>query len=203
MFTKSEETLNELGQELTLIQSKAKEISIGFGTLRKEAQSLKMGFLLHHLEEERRSLARSRGVVSLMRNKKNLWLSLGTAMAGAIFEGAITRDKLGALAGGTATFDATLRGLGETKCAVALGKRIVVRPESEISSGNTWVTWQSLREAMENLKHRALAGEELGDLDSVISKLKQGGRKLAYLGLPVTPKLLNEGSATKQTWRRI
>ena len=124
-------------------------------------------------------------------------------MAGAVFEGAITRDKLGALAGGTATFDATLRGLGETKCAVALEKRMLVKPESEISSGNTWVTWQSLREAMEDLKHRALAEEGLGDLDSVISKLKQGERKLVYLGLPVTPKLLNEGSPAKGNWERI
>ena len=52
-------TLNDLRQELTSIQNKAKMVSIRFEELHKEAESFKITVLIHQLEERRESLVRS------------------------------------------------------------------------------------------------------------------------------------------------
>ena len=39
---------------------------------------------------------------------------------------------------------------------------------------------------MQELKQKALGGEKLGDLNTVISKLEHGGSKLVYLSVPLT-----------------
>ena len=54
-----------------------------------------------------------------------------------------------------------------------LGKKISVAPEETISPQVTWITLASFYKPMEEFKERALAGEKLGNLDDVISKLKK------------------------------
>ena len=44
---------------------------------------------------------------------------------------------------------------------------------------SVWATWQSLRRAALRLKERALMGEELGDIDTIVARL-QRERLLVY-----------------------
>jgi len=178
-----EQTLDELKQEIASIKSRSGTFSTKFEEVRRQAESLKIAFLNHRLEAQRRSLARTRGYTSIMRDGKRLGASLGAAAAGLIFGGIITRDKFAALHTGMSAFDGALQGLGQTRWFVSLSKKIAVAPENSLSPEGIWVTWESLNRAMKGLKDKAVVGEKLGNLDNVIFKLKR--EKLVYLGLPV------------------
>jgi len=178
-----EQTLDELKQEIASIKSRSGTFSTKFEEVRRQAESLKIAFLNHRLEVQRRSLARTRGYTSIMRDGKRLGASLGAAAAGLIFGGIITRDKFAALHTGISAFDGALQGLGQTRWFVSLSKKIAVAPENSLSPEGIWVTWESLNRAMKGLKDKAVVGEKLGNLDNVIFKLKR--EKLVYLGLPV------------------
>ena len=178
-----EQTLDELKQEIASIKSRSGTFSTKFEEVRRQAESLKIAFLNHRLEAQRRSLARTRGYMSIMRDGKRLGASLGAAAAGLIFGGIITRDKFAALHTGMSAFDGALQGLGQTRWFVSLSKKIAVAPENSLSPEGIWVTWESLNRAMKGLKDKAVVGEKLGNLDNVIFKLKR--EKLVYLGLPV------------------
>ena len=177
-----EQTLDDLKQGIAAIKGRAGMISVKFEEVRRQAESFKVKVLNHRLEEQRRSLARTRGYTSIMRDRKGLGASLGAAAAGLILAGLISRDKFTALNTGLSSFDATLRGLGETTWAVSLGKDLTVLPRDNITSGKTWVTWGSLKTALAQLEREASQGVALGSLDSIISRL-QRRKELVYLGL--------------------
>ena len=177
-----EQTLDELKQEIASIKGRAGTFSMKFEEICRQAESFKIAFLNHRLEAQRRSLARTRGYTSIMRDRKRLGASLGAAAAGLIFGGIITRDKFAAVNAGLSSFDATLQGLGETAWAVSLGKDLRVVPKDNVTSGKTWVTWESLKSALAQLEREASQGVELGSLDSIISRL-QKCRELVYLSL--------------------
>lgn len=84
----------------------------------------------------------------------------------------MTGDKFTALHAGMSAFDGALQVIGEARCFVSLSKKIAVAPEGSFSLEGIWVTWESLNRAMKELKGKALDGENLGNLDNVISRLK-------------------------------
>ena len=156
--------------------------SMKFKELCRQTESFKVTFLTYRLEQERRSIARTRGYTSIMRYGKGLRASLGAGVAGLIVGGIMSRDKLVAVNAGLSSFDAVLRELGDTAWAASLGKDLKVLPRDNVTSGKTWVTWDSLKSALAQLEREASQGVELGSLDSIISRL-QGRGELVYLGL--------------------
>jgi len=170
------EILEHLRQELTVTEVKARETSSSFEVLHRETESIKVDALQNYLEEQRKSAARDRGIASLIKDRKKVRDSLLVAAGGFIFGGLLTRDKFGALTAGMSGFDGMVQGLGESKWCVLLGKKISVVPEETIYPQVTWITLASFHKTMEELKKTALAGEKLGSLDDVISKLMKKPR---------------------------
>jgi len=167
-----EKTLTDFGQGLTLIGSRAKEILTRFEVLQRKAEFLKIESLQRYLEEKRKDVARSRGFRALLKDRRKVRDSLLVAAGSLILGGLISKDKFVALNAGMSGFDGVLRGLGETRWLVSLGKKILVAPEDSLSPERIWCTWESLMAAIEELKKRALHGEQLGSLDNVIDNLK-------------------------------
>jgi hypothetical protein len=176
-----DQTLHDLQQDIASIKSRAGTLSMRFKEISRQSEPLKIAFLSHRLEEQRKSLARTRGYESIMRDRKRLGISLGAAAVGLIFGGIVSRDKLYAANTGLSSFDATLLGLGETNWAISLGQNLRFVPENNITPGKTWVTWGSLKSALARLEKEA-SGVKLGNLDSVISELLKRG-ELVYFAL--------------------
>ncbi len=188
-----EQTLDDLKQEIATIKGRAGMLSVKFEEMSRQAESFKVKFLNRRLEERRRSLARIRGYISIMRDGKGLGVSLVVAAAGLVVAGVATKDGLIAISKGASSFGAAVQGLGETSWAVSLGEDLTVLPLDTITSGKAWITWESLQSALAQLEKQASQGVGLGTLDSVISKL-QKCRELVYYGLPVAkPIRLEEG----------
>ena len=177
-----EQTLDELKQDIAAIKGRAGALSMKFEEVLRQAELLKVAFLNHILEEQIMSVARTRGYTSIMRDKKRLGASLGAAAAGLILGGIITKDKFAAASAGLSSFDAVLQGFGETACAVSLGKDLRVIPIDNVTSGKTWVTWESLKTALACLESEASQGVKLGNLDSIIVRLRKR-KEIIYLGL--------------------
>jgi hypothetical protein len=177
-----EQTLGGLQKDIASIKDKAGTFSMKFKEVSRQSEPLKIAFLSHRLEAQRKSLARTRGYESIMRDRKRLGISLGAAAVGLIFGGIATKDKLYAANTGLSSFEATLQGLGETAWAVSLGKGLRFVPENNVTPGETWVTWDSLKSALARLEKEASHGVKLGNLDSVISRL-QKSRELIYFAL--------------------
>lgn len=187
-----DETLNDLGQEMASVKRRAELLSTRFEGIHRCAETFKVAFLKHRLQEETRSLARTRGCTSIVRNRKALGTSLGMAAIGLIAGGIVGRDKGVAVSAGLLSFDATIRGLGECAWVVSLGKNLTVAARDKIVPGKSWVTWPSLRTALDRLEREASQGVSLGSLDNLISRLQRSG-ELVYLGL----------SEAKPTWVRM
>ncbi len=168
--------LEHLRQELNLTEVKAREIGSRFEVLNKETESMKVDALQNYLEEQKKSATRDRGIAALIKDRKRVRDSLLVAAGSFIFGGLLTRDKFGAVTAGMSGFDGMVQGLGKSKWCVILGKKISVVPEETISPEVTWITLDSFYKMMEELKKRALAGEKLGSLDDVISKLTKKPR---------------------------
>jgi len=168
--------LEHLRQELTLTEVKAREISSNFEVLRRETECMKVDALQNYLENQRKSAALDRGIASLIKDRKKARVSLLIAAGTFILGGLLTRDKLGAITAGISGVDGMVQEFGETKWCVLLGKTISVVPEEAISPKVTWITLASFYKTMEELKKKALAGEKLGNLDDVISKLTKKPR---------------------------
>ena len=178
------QTLVNLDKELASTKDRAEEISNRFEMLAREAESLKIGFLQYSLEKQRKSMARCRGIVSLNRDRRKIRTTLGIADGGFIRGGLIAKDKYAALSAGLSGLNRALEGFGESKWAVSLEKEMVIAPQDSIPSKGTWVTLESLKGVIKDLKEKALQGEQLGTLDDVINRLKQIRIKLVYLSMP-------------------
>jgi len=177
-----EQTLDDLQQDIASIKGRAVTFSTKFEEVSRQSEPLKIAFLNHRLEAQRKSLARTRGYTSIMKDGKRLGISLGAAAFGLILGGIVTKDKLSAANTGLSSFEATLQGLGETDWAVSIAKDLRFAPENSITPGKIWVTWESLKSALARLEKEASQGIELGNLDSVVSRL-QKSRELVYFGL--------------------
>lgn len=167
-----DKTLADFGQELTLIENRAKEISNRFEALQRQAEFLKMESLERYLEEQRKDVARSRGFRTLTNDKRKMRDSFLVTAGSFILGGLISKDKFVALNAGMSGFDGFLQGLGEARWFVSLGKKILVTQGDNLPSERTWFAWENLTAAIEELKRRVLHGERLGSLDNIIDNLK-------------------------------
>ena len=180
-----QQAVAEFKEELASMETIAKGVSTRLEVLVREAESSKIAFLQHLLEVKIRSETRRRGMVWLIKDKKRLSNSVLISVSDFVLQGFITQDKFAALHTGLSSFNSELQGLGHANWAVSLGKRISIAPIEEVTSEGQWLTWESLKTAMGELRNRALSGETLGDLDSVISKLKQESRVLVFVVSPI------------------
>ena len=165
------ETLEHLRQELTLTSAKAKDITGQLNILRREAESLKIHAFQYYVEEQIKSKARDRGILSLINDKRKVRNSLLMAAGSFVIGGLLTRDKFNALSAGMAGLDGMIQGFGEGDWYILFSNIISVVPEKMISPQITGITLVSFNEKMEELKKRALTGVKLGNLNDVISRL--------------------------------
>jgi hypothetical protein len=165
--------LEHLRHEINLTAVKATEINSRFEALCRETESIKVDALQNYLEEQKISVSRDIGISSLIKDRKRVRDSLLVAAGSFILGGLLTRNKFEAVSAAMSGFDGMVQGFGESKWCVLLGKKISVVQEEMISPQVTWITLASFYKIMEELKTRALSGEKLGNLDDVISKLKE------------------------------
>lgn len=141
----------------------------------------KIAILKRGLENRRKSLALEAGVISISRDRQKLGIGLGLTDLGMILGGAVGRDKLSVLNGGVSAFDGVLQGFGESGWAVSLDGELLIVPDNQVSSGRTWVTLDSLQQALEKLAEKGDVDRPLGGITDVISRLKLQQWKLEYI----------------------
>ncbi len=165
------ETLEHLRHELASTSARAKYITGRINILSREAESLKIDAFQYCAEEQRKSIARDRGIFSLINDRRKVRNSLLMAAGSFVIGGLVTRDKFTALSAGMSGFDGMIQGFGEGKWCILLGKKISVVPEESITTQVTRLPLLSFNEMMEEFKKRALDGGRMGNLDDVISRL--------------------------------
>lgn len=171
------QTLPEMRQELTLIESRAKKVSLQLQALVREMESSKVELLQKLLEQKIKSEARLRGAVLVRKDTRLLQSSILVTAGGFILGGFLTKDGWGALNFGLAGLDGALQGSGRAKWVVLLGKSIVVAASESNPLEGKWLAWDSLKLAMDELRNKAQLGEALGTLDDVLSRLEQKGER--------------------------
>ncbi len=179
-----EKRVNSLRQELAAIKSRAHTDSTRFQELGKQAECCKVYFVVFQLEARRKSLALGRGAASVTKNKKGLPVALGIAAGASFLAGIITKDGSAAASAAISGFNGALQGLGETDWAVRLGNEIAVVPQENITPGEAWVTWDSLKTAFCDLEEQAKSGACLGNLDEIISELWKSKRLVVVINSP-------------------
>ncbi len=177
-------TIADLKKELACIESSSQGVSRRFEILQREAEFLKIEFLKYSLEKQRTAVARQRGFVFLIRDRKKAGTGLAVTAGALILGGLIAKDRDAALNAGLSGFNGVLQGFGETRWAVSLQKELVIVPYNAIPAKGTWVTFESLIAAIHDLKTEALQGKRLGTLDNIIQRLQQSKGKLIYIALP-------------------
>ena len=171
------ETLAKMRQELTLIETRAKKISLQLQALVREMESSKVELLQRLLELKIKSEARRRGAVLVRKDTRLLQSSILVTAGGFILGGLLTKDGWGALNFGLAGLDGALQGSGRAKWVVSLGKRIVVAASENNPLEGKWLAWDGLKLAIDELRNKAQLGEALGTLDDVLSRLEQKGER--------------------------
>lgn len=166
-----ETTIKDLRQQLASIKNQALATSARFEELRRQAEFIKIQFLVYQLDTRRKFLARSRGAAYIAEPRKSLPL-LGVSAAISILTGMITKDRDAAMNVGIRGLNGALQGLGETDWAVSLGNNLEIAPLDNVGQGKDWVTWDSLKIAMRELELRA-KNDALGNLDNIISELRK------------------------------
>lgn len=173
-----QDTLTTMRQKLTGIEFRTKKISNQLPQFQKEVEALKVELLQKLLERKIESETRRRGVESVMKDRNRLRSSVLVAACGFILGGLLTKDKWSALNTGLSSLDETLKGFGNARWNVLLGKRILVAANENTPLDGNWLPWESLKLAMDKSKKKALSGEKLGNLDDVLHRLERGMRNL-------------------------
>jgi hypothetical protein len=163
-------------------------------------ESLKIDILKSKLMKAQRDVARLRGITALRQDTRKLGIGLGLGVAGLIFGGVLTKNKYSAASTGLRTVDAFTQELGQSRWAVSLDSKMLVVPTDEVTAGRSWITLDSLSGAMETLKEKALAGEKIGDLEAIVSELRQDRLRLRYVSPPAAEatKWVRESGPTGQ-----
>ena len=169
-------TIADLRKELASTEDEARQIAGSIGLLRKNMEAFKIEVIRYYLEQQRKTLACSRGFGTLIRNREMKRYALLTGVGSFILGGIIGKDPSSAIAAGLTGLESLARGLGETRWYVLLGSKILVVPEDEVKPGASWVTLKDLTAALDKLMRKAPAGVKLGSLDDVISRLSGGKR---------------------------
>jgi len=170
-------TIADLRKELASTEGEARQIASNIDLLRKDMEALKVEVIYYYLEQQRKTLACSRGFGTLITSRERKRYALLTGVGGFILGGIMGKDLSSAIGAGLTGLESLARGLGETRWYVLLGSKILVVPEKEIKSGASRVTLRDLTVALDKLMRKALAGVKLGSLDDIISKLS-GGKHL-------------------------
>jgi hypothetical protein len=175
------QTTADLRKELSRIKSSSEGVAGRFEILQREAESLKIEFLKYSLERQRKIVARERGFTLLINDRKKIGAGLAVTVGASILGGLIAKDKDSALYAGLSGFTGVLQGFGESKWAVSLQRHLVIVPSDAIPATGTWVTFESVIAAIDDLKMEILRGKRLGSLDNIIQRLHQSRGKLIYL----------------------
>lgn len=192
-----DEAFRSLNEQLMSVERTSLSLTAKFEDLSREAEGLKLGVLERALENNRVSQAKQLGFTAMRRDHGKLGIGLALAVGQSLLQGAVSKDKSVALTAGISSLNGFAEGLGDSRWAVSLDRQFIVVPRDKVFSGRVWVTWESLQAAMKELKQRAIGGEELGDLDTIIDKLKHGWSKLVYLLIPVSEE------THLGRWRRV
>lgn len=170
-------TLDDFGQGLTLIESRAKAVLSRSEVLQREAELLKIESFQHYLVKQMKAIARSRGFTTLVTDKRKIRDSFLVAAGSLILGGLFTKDRFAALNAGLSGFDGYLQGLGEAIWFVSLERNeILVTPEDSLTAERAWFVWEDLMAAIDKLRRRALEGGQLGNLGNIIAILKSNLR---------------------------
>lgn len=175
------QTVADLKKELSYIESSSQSVGRRFEILQREAESLKIEVLKYSLEKQRKVLIRQRGFAFLIKDKGKIGTGLALTAGGLVLGGLLAKNKDVALSTGLSGFNGVLQGFGETRWAVSLQKGLVILPYDAIPAKGTWVTFESLIAAIDDLKMETLRGKRLGSLDNIIQRLHQSRGKLIYL----------------------
>ena len=132
-------TIAGLKAELGLIESKARGTSARQEIIWRYAESSKVAYLQHEIDKKISSEARSRGLSSILRDKKKARDSMFIAAGLGVLGGIVARDKYTALKAGMSGFDGALMGFGAAKWFISLGKKIKIAPEQKLVSGEDWI----------------------------------------------------------------
>jgi len=174
------EAVDDLREKLVAVERQANNVAVQLPALFRVLGSLKVDIVKSKLEKEQRRVARVRGVTALKQDERKLGISLGLGFAGLVLGGALSKDSHSALGAGVGALDASLQKFGKSPWAVSLDREMLVVPTDQITAGRVWVTWESFGEAMENLRKKTLAGEQLGDLEAIVSELMQDHKIQRY-----------------------
>ncbi len=174
-----ETRVTDFRQEVTQIRNRASISSSNFLVLKRQADGCKVRFLTHQLEVKRRSLARDRGVTSIVKNGKGLPAALVITFAATIVTGIISKDKYTAATAGLSGLNGALQGIGETDWAVCLDRQLIVTSRNNITVGRVWFTWDSVMAVLNDLEQAAQNGVHLGDLDKVIVEIRKSKKLVA------------------------
>jgi len=160
--------------ELTALRQRAAGASHDLNELRMKSEQLKIAALRSNLESQKDTLFRTRGS-AIARDYRNIMgIGLGIAAASAILGGIASKDGWQALGSGGTAFSNYLKGLGETDCAVFLGKHLMVVEKSRCTEG-IYATWKSVQAALSGLMADAANGISLGNLESIILRVQKKG----------------------------
>lgn len=140
---------DNLRRELVQVEESARELSRQLTTLCNEVRPLEITLLRQALEKRRESVALQNGATSAIREKGKLGIGLGLAVTAAMLGGAMTGDKYLALNGGVSALRGTLLRFGKSEWAVSLDVELQVLPRNQISSVRSWVTLDSLLQALQ------------------------------------------------------
>ena len=181
-----EHTITKMRQELTLIETWAKKVSLQLQNLAREMESSKVELLQKLLEEKMKSEARRRGAALVKKDTRRLGIGVLFGAGSFIIGGLLAQDKWAALNSGLSGLDGALQGFGRAKWVVLLGKRIVVAASENNQLEGKWLAWDSLKLAMDELRNKALGGEALGNLDDVLYRLEhKRERRFIPVNLPI------------------
>jgi hypothetical protein len=171
-------------RELAYVESSSQDVGRRYEILQREAESLKLEFLEHSPEKQRKAIARQRGLALLIRDRRKVGAGLAVTAGASILAGLITKDKDAALNAGLSGLYGVLQEFGETRWAVSLQNELTILPYDAIPAKGSWVTFESLIAAIRDLKTEALQGKRLGTLDNVIQRLQRSEMKLIHFALP-------------------
>ncbi|MCJ7769058.1 MAG: hypothetical protein MUO92_01075 [Dehalococcoidales bacterium] len=167
-----DKTLDDFRQGLALIETRAKAILSQSEVLQREAEFLKIESFQHYLLKRRKEIARSRGFGTLARDRRRIRDGSLVALGSLVLGGLFTRDRFAALNAGILGFNGYLQGLGDAIWFVSFESEILVTPEDSLTAERTWLAWEDLMTAIEELKRRALKGRQLGNLNNITAILK-------------------------------
>lgn len=164
-----------LRKDLASTESEARRIASSIDQLRKCMEAAKVSAIHYYLEQQRKTLACSRGFSALRKSRVEKHYVLLLALGGFALGGIVSQNLASAIAAGLTGVESLARKLGETRWCVLLGHKIRVVAQDETRPRANWVTLEDLTAALDRLMRKALAGAKLGSLDDIIFGL--GKRK--------------------------